>query len=443
MKVDNYHKLMGKVVMNQKKIKSILAIGILLVSLAVAVAVPTSAEEFHSVYGYVYINNNLASSGVEVKITFDDGVETDITDANGYYQIDFSGPSHEWPIPGGLGYFSVVYNGNNYIPTDTKSVKILSDVIGYEIDIHIDTGAPQPPPPPPQSPPSPPGSTPTNEEPKADASASETTGIVGVPVNFDGLLSSGAIVNYTWDFGDGGKGYGWATTHVYKLVDTYGVTLTVRDDDGATDDDVIQVIISATPNIPPTDPDVDGPASGTKNTDYEYTAVSTDPDNDTIQYVFNWEEGDITTTDFLQNGTATMQEHNWSAAGLYTIEVKAYDNETFSGTTSYVVLIDVLYVRDIGYLIDDDANGIYDAFYSNSTGDETSVELQQNGTYLTDDDGDEAWDYIYDPQTNTLWGYSEGEEEAEEDYTVWYALFIGMVIVIILLFAISAVVRKK
>lgn len=59
-----------------------------------------SAIDFHSVYGFVYINNSPAPAGVEVKLTFDDGEESDLTDSNGYYQIDWASPNneHEWHL---------------------------------------------------------------------------------------------------------------------------------------------------------------------------------------------------------------------------------------------------------------------------------------------------------------------------------------------------------
>ena len=45
----------------------------------------------------------------------------------------------------------------------------------------------------------------------------------------------GTIVNYTWDFGDGNISYEQNPTHIYADNGTYTVTLTVVDDDGATD----------------------------------------------------------------------------------------------------------------------------------------------------------------------------------------------------------------
>ena len=82
----------------QKKLS--LIIGMMLITLTVA-SMPTMADEFHSVCGYVYIDDVIAPSGVEVKLSFPGGDETDFTSETGYYQIDFEG--HDWEE----GYFYV------------------------------------------------------------------------------------------------------------------------------------------------------------------------------------------------------------------------------------------------------------------------------------------------------------------------------------------------
>ena len=291
----------------------------------------------------------------------------------------------------------------------------------------------QPPYNPPYNPPS------TNQDPIADASASETLGFIDTPVTFDGSLSSddGSITNYTWNFGDETTGYDVVTTHAYVNPGEYIVTLTVTDNEGATDDDTVTVVISQ-PNIPPTAPEVDGTSSGTQNTEYTYTAVSTDADNDTIQYIINWNDGEVTETDFLPNGTATIQSHSWLSAGKYMISVKASDNQTVSGTTEYTVLIDVHLVDDIGYLIDDDADGTYDSFHNDTSGQETDVEKQDDGTYLLDDDGDGSWDWIYDIETDTLTEYSEPTSEPDNS-----ALIVLAIIVILFLIILGYLVKRS
>ena len=247
-----------------------------------------------------------------------------------------------------------------------------------------------------------------NKDPEADASKSETFGLVGEKINFDGSLSDdsdGDIVNWTWDFDDETFGYGETTTHIYSNIGTYNVTLTVTDDDSAEDEDTITVIISKT-NIPPSKPTLDGPTTGHKNISYEFSALSFDGDNDTIQYIFDWGDGETTTTVFLENGTTTFQTHNWTKYGEYLITVWAYDGGTESGTTEHTILIDVLPINNSikGYLIDEDSDGIYDSFENTDTGEKSDVE-KDNSSYLIDSDGDETWDHAYNPETGLLTYY--------------------------------------
>ncbi|NMA31185.1 MAG: PKD domain-containing protein, partial [Candidatus Methanofastidiosa archaeon] len=73
--------------------------------------------------------------------------------------------------------------------------------------------------------------TPSNNPPTADAGPNKTSK-VGQPVTFNGSGSTdsdGTIVNYSWDFGDGGSSLGAIVSHVYSSPGTYTVSLTVTD----------------------------------------------------------------------------------------------------------------------------------------------------------------------------------------------------------------------
>jgi hypothetical protein len=50
--------------------------------------------------------------------------------------------------------------------------------------------------------------------------------------------------------------------------------------------------------------------------------------------------------------------------------------------------------RGIGYLFDDDGDGVYDRFYSDTTKYITKVQ-QKDDNYLIDVDGDGKTDYVY------------------------------------------------
>ncbi|MFH1575089.1 MAG: PKD domain-containing protein, partial [Acidobacteriota bacterium] len=76
-----------------------------------------------------------------------------------------------------------------------------------------------------------------NEPPTAEFGYSPGTGIFPVEITFDGSPSrdpDGGIVQYSWNFGDGGRASGRVVRHTYTRWGTFSVGLTVRDDRGAT-----------------------------------------------------------------------------------------------------------------------------------------------------------------------------------------------------------------
>jgi PKD repeat protein len=120
-------------------------------------------------------------------------------------------------------------NGDDTV--NIKDIKIVSD--------HIGATCPVIPPPP-------------NQPPVASFTMSATEVNVKESVDFDASGSSdpdGIIVSYHWDFGDGTTGSGVTISHSWTAAGTYTVTLTVTDDDGASDSmsQTVKVVTVITP----------------------------------------------------------------------------------------------------------------------------------------------------------------------------------------------------
>ncbi|ARU57409.1 hypothetical protein OLMES_3371 [Oleiphilus messinensis] len=85
-----------------------------------------------------------------------------------------------------------------------------------------------------------------NQPPVAVMSASSTSGVVPLTVNFDGSGSTdpdGDDLGYLWDFGDGTFSNEATPTHTFDQVGNYAVTLTVTD--GSLDSQISTLSISA------------------------------------------------------------------------------------------------------------------------------------------------------------------------------------------------------
>jgi PKD repeat protein len=123
-----------------------------------------------------------------------------------------------------------------------------------------------------------------NQSPTASITANPTSGDAPLSVSFDASGSNdpdGIIVSYSWNFGDGTTGSGMTPGHTYNNSGNYTVTLTVTDNDGATDSSsrLIQVTQPPAPNLPPNQPVISSPYDGELETDL-LLSVETDPFSD-------------------------------------------------------------------------------------------------------------------------------------------------------------------
>ncbi len=105
--------------------------------------------------------------------------------------------------------------------------------------------------------------------------------------------------------------------------------------------------------------------------------------------------------------------------------VTVTDNQTES-SSDIIIYIDTEEIVNLGYLIDDDGNEIYDTFYSYLSKQITTVQ-KKDGNYNIDSDGNGYWDYTFD-ETNGLTSYQEPKTPGFELVCVLCAIVVAMLI---------------
>jgi len=229
-------------------------------------------------------------------------------------------------------------------------------------------------------------------------------------ITFDGSGSTdnGTITNYTWDFGDGNTGFGVKPTHSYGNSGIFVVTLTVTDDSGFTDSNTTTANITL---------DTDGDGWSDEEEEY-YGSNETDFDN--------------VPTDTDNDGTPDLDDEDDDNDGIDDwIEEMIGSNPCNSSDIRKIEINNKYY-----YLSDSDNDSKFDKLYYE--GKITNVGINEDGLYTIDINGDDSWDYIFNPVSDTIIVYSV--ENPKKDDLPWIPLIV--IIVIISIVAILLILYK-
>jgi len=259
-----------------------------------------------------------------------------------------------------------------------------------------------------------------------DDGASDTTQkiitIVNIPPNADFLWTpaspstsdfihfmdnssdeDGFILSYIWDFGDGNKSYEKNVMHKYADNGTYLVTLTVEDNDNATNVAVKEITVA---NTPPIANFSFSPASPKDVQAVTFADLSLDIDGSIVSWY--WEFGDGETS------TEQNPKHMYPDDGTYLINLTVTDDDGATNKTTKIILVrndppqaDFYYLpsspTDLDNISFHDVSGDADGkiiswhwiFGDENSSDEKnpSHRYRDNGIYtvkltVTDDDGD-------------------------------------------------------
>jgi hypothetical protein len=177
-----------------------------------------------------------------------------------------------------------------------------------------------------------------NCPPEAPSIDGPVSGIVGMEheYSFSTNDPDEDDVYYYIEWGDGqveewigsyGSGEEATVSHTWTSPDDYEIRVKAKDTNDLESEWSVVYPVIIVENEPPNAPTIDGPGRGSAGTSYEYTFISTDPNEDQVSYYIKWDDGSITDwTAFQASGPPGYSEsHTWDEQGTYTIEVKAKD----------------------------------------------------------------------------------------------------------------------
>ena len=174
-----------------------------------------------------------------------------------------------------------------------------------------------------------------NQPPVAEANG-PYSGMVGSRIVFSSAGSTdpdGKIVSYSWNFGDGSTSSQPNPRHIYTAPGTYTATLTVIDNQGATDTDTAVVMIGGGGGNQVPVAEANGPYSGAAGRRITFSSAgSMDPDGSIASYSWNFGDG---TPPVMQ----ANPQHIYAAPGTYTATLTVTDNQGATDTDTAQVTV--------------------------------------------------------------------------------------------------------
>jgi len=147
----------------------------------------------------------------------------------------------------------------------------------------------------------------------------------------------GDYISYGWDWDGDGTVDEWigsypsgqtvTTSHMWTTggLYTYNVRVKAKDMGGAESGWSDPLIVRIKPNSPPEKPSIDGPSTGITGESMVYSSSTTEPDGDSIYYMFDFGGEQSGWIGPYKSGETASASHIWRTEGTYEVKVKAKD----------------------------------------------------------------------------------------------------------------------
>ena len=172
-----------------------------------------------------------------------------------------------------------------------------------------------------------------NQAPTATAGATPLSGKAPLAVSFSAAGSidgDGTIVSYAWSFSDGGASNAANPSHTFMTAGSMTATLTVTDDNGATDSDTVGVSVSQ--NQAPIAVANGSPSAGQAPLTVHFSSADSD-DLDGGIVSWSWDFGDS------NSSSQPNPTHTYSALGTYTATLTVTDDNGATDTDMVTVTV--------------------------------------------------------------------------------------------------------